>query len=150
MSLQDYDFGVNLSDIQDIDGFSPIPPGEYQVQGEQVSLKNTKTGGGKYLLFELNVIEGPYKNRKIFQNVIVEHSNEDAKRIGLQWLKSWILACNGTGDERLTLSLILRFLNQPCLAFVSIEEGRSGYSDQNKIQRFKKLKQELDDMDMPF
>lgn len=150
MSQHDYDFGVSLSEIGDMEGFAPIPPGDYQVKAEQVGLKNAKSGNGKYLAFEFSVVDGPYKNRRIFQNVIVEHTNEDARHIGLRWLKSWILACNGTGNEQLTLSLVLRHLNHPCIGCISIEEGQSGYSDQNKIQKFKTPNHDIEDAKVPF
>jgi len=138
MYHQDVDFGVSLSEIEDLQDFAPIPPGTYPVRANSVALKNTKMGQGKYLQFEFVITSGAYANRKIFQNVMVEHSNEDAKRIGLQWLKSWITSCGGLGTERLTLSFITRFLLQESLAVLIIEEGKAGYADKNKIQRFKK------------
>lgn len=150
MNNQDYDFGVSLSEVEDNDSFSPIPPGDYEVRAEQVSLKDSKSGNGKYLAFEFVIADGQYRKRKMFQNVIVEHTNEDAKRIGLQLIKSWIVACNGNGTERLTLSLIVRFLNQPCMAAIVIEPGRLGYSDKNKITRFKQENKDQDLNGMPF
>lgn len=146
MNHHDYDFGVSLSEIEDANGFMPIPEGEYIVRATHMSLKETKIGEGKYLKFEFLVQEGPYQNRKIFQNVMVEHINPEAQRIGLQWVKSWIMACTGTGTERLTLSLLYRFLHQPCRAKLTIEKGNQGYSDKNKIQYFKKLIQLNDDV----
>lgn len=150
MSLQDYDFGVSLSEIELDEGFKPLPSGEYQVQATKVLLKDTKSGVGKYLQFEFTLTDGQYTNRKVFQNVIVQHANEDARRIGLGWLKSWIMACNGRGDERLTLSLLYRFLNQPCVAIVTIEEGKSGFDDKNKIVRFKPSCSPQTSHDVPF
>ncbi len=139
MSLQDYDFGVNLSQIDDDDGFKPVQPGEYQIQASKIQLKDTKLGNGKYLLFEFVITEGQYATRKIFQNVIVEHSNEEARKISLQWIKSWLMACNGQGHEQLTLSLLNRFLGQICMATLGIEQGTSGFQDKNKIIRFKNI-----------
>lgn len=147
--MQDYDFGVTLADIEVNDNYSPLPPGDYEVMATKLELKETKNGMGKYLQFEFVVSGNAYQNRKLFQNIIVEHSNEDAKRIGLQLLKSWILACNGTGQERLTLSLLYRFLNQPCTASIVIEEGNAGYADKNKITKFQKI-QTAAASDMPF
>jgi hypothetical protein len=151
MYHQDYDFGVNLSEIQDMDSFEPVPAGEYQVQAIALEVKNAKTSHGRYLQFEFVISQGTYANRKLFQNVIIQHLNQDAQRIGLQWLKSWILACNGLGNERLTLSLVRSYLNVPCIAKVVIEEGKAGYSARNKVQKFKKLSQGLgSEDDLPF
>ncbi|MBS0289295.1 MAG: DUF669 domain-containing protein [Proteobacteria bacterium] len=148
---QDYDFGVTLSEIQDIEPFTPIPPGEYNVQATEVTLKSTKLGDGKYLQFEFVVTSGAFTNRKVFQNVIFQHVNEEARRIGLQWLKSWIMACHGMGTERLTMSLITRYLSQHCLAVIAVEKGKDGYGDKNKIQRFKKaMDKSVSDDDTPF
>lgn len=150
MTYHDYDFGITLSEIPEQDVFSPFPPGEYRVHAKDVELKNTKMGDGKYLQFEFIVEEGSFANRKIFQNVMVEHPNEDAKRIGLQWLKSWMIACNGLGTEQLSLSLIFRFLRQSCVAVIAIETGKAGYPDKNKIQRFKKTLSEISTDAVPF
>lgn len=149
MYYSDYDFGMNLSDIKE-SVYIPLAPGEYKVQAEQVEFKNTKMGNGKYLQFEFSVEDSPLMKRKIFQNVMVEHPNEDAKRIGLEWLKSWILACNGSESERLNLSLIYRHLRQPCIATVDVEVGKMGYQDKNKILRFKKLNNNDNSEGMPF
>lgn len=139
MFYDHYDFGVSLSDIDDMNDFSPVPPGDYVIQANHTAIKNTKVGDGMYLQFEFEITTGAYANRKIFQNVIVSHPNEDAKRIGLQWLKSWIMSCDGIGNERLTLPLVTRFLGKPCAATIIIEEGKAGYGPKNKIQRFKKV-----------
>ncbi|MFO1259077.1 MAG: DUF669 domain-containing protein [Gammaproteobacteria bacterium] len=144
----DYDFGINLSEIEDANGFMSLSEGEYIVRATQISMKDTKNGDGKYLKFEFTVHEGKYQNRKLYQNVIADHINQDAKRIGLQWLKSWLKACKETGAERLTLSLLYRFLHQPCRAKITIEKGSQGYSDKNRIQSFKKLIEP--DNDVPF
>ena len=145
MFYQNYDFGISLSDIEDANDFSPVPPGEYTVQAHEVVLKNTKSGGGKYLQFEFVITDADFLHRKIFQNVIMEHSNEDAKRIGQQFLKSWIMACDGMGDERLTLSVVSQFLRKSCVAVLVVEEGKAGYRSKNKIQRFKKLAKRYSD-----
>ncbi|MBS0289777.1 MAG: DUF669 domain-containing protein [Proteobacteria bacterium] len=150
MFHQDYDFGVSLSEIPDQDLLTPIPPGEYSVVAESVALKNTKVGDGKYLNFEFLIQEGAYANRKIFQNVIVEHQSIEAKRIGCQFLKSWLIACGGSELERLNLSLIYRHLNKLCTAVIAIEEGKAGYSSRNKIQRFKKMSFNNTSDEVPF
>ena len=44
-------------------------------------MKPTKTGNGQYLQLAFEIIEGEYKNRKVWARLNLENANADAVRI---------------------------------------------------------------------
>ena len=56
-------FKVNFSDVE---SFEPLPEGEYGVEVDKIEVRMNKAGDGKYLNWELVVIDGDYENRRLW------------------------------------------------------------------------------------
>ena len=57
--------------------FDPLPAGEYLVIVEDSEYKENKKGSGMLLKLKYKVIEGPMKDRTLWENLSLEHSNHD-------------------------------------------------------------------------
>ena len=71
----------NANEVEPSTGYDPIPVGKYQAVITESEMKPTKTGNGQYLQLEFEIIEGDYKNRKIWARLNLENANTDAVRI---------------------------------------------------------------------
>lgn len=133
---QDFDLGCNLGDV-DESAFEAFPAGKYPLQAVQLELKSTKSANGQMVAAEFEVLEGPFKSRKVFEYLTFQHPNPDTVRIALQKIKQWVKACGYTGNERLTWGLLRSLEGRPFLGQVSVEEDQTGrFPPSNRIRQF--------------
>ena len=71
----------NASEIAPSAGFTPIPAGKYVAVINDSEMKPTKSGGGHYLQFEFEIIEGDYTGRKLWARLNLDNPNPDAVHI---------------------------------------------------------------------
>jgi len=88
------DFELDLTDVKVTD-FEPIPDGSYTVEVVNSESASTKSGG-VMIKVELAITSEHCQGRKVFTNFNVQNSNPKAVEIGLQQLKSMILASGST------------------------------------------------------
>ena len=86
--------GFNANTVEPMDSFDPIPAGEYLCVITASEEKPTKAGNGSYLQLEFEVIDGPYKGRKLWERLNLNNPNETTVKIA-----------------RATLSAICRSIN---------------------------------------
>ena len=133
------DLGQDLSQYDAQDDFAPIPPGEYQVQCVEVTLAHSNAGN-RMVKAQFQVLGGEYDNRRIFENFNIEHGNGKVVEIAMRSIKSWVVACGLTGNERLTMGLLKSLEGIEFLAAVKIEQDKTGqYGPQNRIRAYKPL-----------
>ena len=84
----------NANEVEPSTGFDPIPAGKYQAVITDSEMKPTKSGNGQYLQLEFEVIEGEYKNRKLWARLNLENANPDAVRIARADLSAICRAIN--------------------------------------------------------
>ncbi len=77
MALLNFD----ASQVDPSSGFDTLPPGKYLVEITDSEMKPTKAGNGEMLQLELTVIEGEFKNRKIWDRLCLRHPNADTVKI---------------------------------------------------------------------
>ena len=58
----------NANEVEPSTGYDPIPAGKYQAVITESEMKPTRTGNGQYLQLEFEIIEGEYKNRKVWDS----------------------------------------------------------------------------------
>ncbi|MCL2624372.1 MAG: DUF669 domain-containing protein [Planctomycetaceae bacterium] len=63
--------------------FEAIPSDKYLVEITDSEMKPTKNGSGTLLQLEYTVIEGEYKNRKIWDRLCIKHTNQQTVKIAL-------------------------------------------------------------------
>ena len=63
------------------DNFSVLPAGDYTVMITASDVKDIKSGKGKCISLEMDIIDGKYKGRKIFENLCTIHESEQVQAI---------------------------------------------------------------------
>jgi hypothetical protein len=73
--------------------YDPLPKGEYMAMVTESQMKITKAGTGEYLALTMQIIEGKYADRKIWENLNLHNPNEVAENIARANLKAVSEAC---------------------------------------------------------
>lgn len=81
--LPSFDF-----DAVQTNDFAPLPVGEYTAAIVESEEKQTKAGTGSYLNLTLEVIEGNFKGRKVWERLNLNNPNQTAVNIAQQTLKA--------------------------------------------------------------
>ena len=80
--------GFDAHEVEPNVGFDPIPAGKYLAVITASEMKPTKAGTGEYLELEFEVIEGPYKGRKLWDRLTLKHPNNLTVQIAKGTLSS--------------------------------------------------------------
>lgn len=84
----------NANEVEPSIGFDAIPAGKYQAVITDSEMKDTKSGTGKYLQLEFEIIEGDYKSRKLWARLNLENANSEAVRMARADLSAICRAVN--------------------------------------------------------
>jgi len=121
----------NAAEVSTESQFSPVPNGDYPVIITESEMKPTKTGAGQYLQLVLEVIEGPYKGRKVWERLNIVNSNQTAVEIAQRSLSQ---ICHAVGHLQLQDSVELH--NKPMMAKIVVRQ-QDGYDDTNEVKEYK-------------
>lgn len=122
-----------------VDSFDTLPEGSYLVVGKAGELKTTKSGDGKYIKVEFEVIDGQYKGRKLWMMFNVQNKNDVAVKIGRAQMKKFFLAA-GAKPEHLATLTPESFAGKVATAIVTTEID--SYGEKNIIKDWKTEKGE--------
>ena len=115
---------------EDDRNFDPIPAGTYRLQVIESKVEPTSTGSGELLTLTLEVIEGPFEKRRIWDRLNIVNQNPDAQRIAQRNLADLCLAI---GISQLKDTEQLHF--KPFSGRVTIQPDKSGqYGPQNRVR----------------
>ena len=78
--------------------YETLPPGKYLVEITDSELKPTKAGNGEMLQLEFTVIDGEFKNRKVWDRLCLKHPNRETVKIAEANLSA---ICHSVGVLRL-------------------------------------------------
>ena len=124
-------FGATF-DATGIDPMKPLevlPPGKYPAQIVASEMRLTKDGMGQYLNLELDVLDGPYKGRKLFDRLNLVNSNTQTVEMAQRTLSA---ICHATGRLQVQDSEELHLI--PFMAVVQVQPPKNGYGESNKIR----------------
>lgn len=121
--------GFNADDYTD--EFTPIPSGRYTAMIVKSEMKDTKNGKGQYLKLEIDIVDGQFKGRKIFENLNIVNDNETAVKIAKSTLAN---ICRAVGVLHPKDSSELH--NKPMSVRVVVEPEKDGMPAQNRIKSF--------------
>lgn len=130
-----------MADISGFTGGSAAPdliPDKTWVEAMivQSDVKDTAANdGGKYLKLEFDIVSGPYKNRKLWENLNLVNKNPTCVSIAKNKLAKIKAA---VGQSNATDSVQLHGL--PMMVKVGVKDGQGG-EDQNCVQDFKPREQ---------
>lgn len=137
------DNGFDASKVDPTPKFETLPKGDYPVMIVDSEMKPTKKKDGQYLQLSIEVVDGPYKGRMIFDRLNIVNQNAQAVEIAQRQLSQ---ICHAVGVLAVRDSAELH--NKPMIAHVDVEEGgpkpqnpdgTSGgkYSDKNAVKSYK-------------
>lgn len=120
---------------EDERSFEPMPAGDYVCQVIESEVVQTKSGGDM-LKLTLEVTEGQFANRRVWDNLNIRNNNPQAQQIAHRALADLCSAC-GVGP--ITDSEDLHF--RPFVATLKIEPAREvngqTYDARNGVKRYK-------------
>jgi len=112
--------------------FDLLPPGDYDAVIVKSDVKKTKSGDGRYLHLQLQILNGPCQNRTVFDLLNLWNANPKAVTIARGTLSAICRAVNV-----LTPKDTSELHNKPLRITVGIQKGEGDYNDQNKIKSYK-------------
>lgn len=130
MALIDF----NAEEVEPQSDFSPLPVGNYTVVITQSEMKPTKSGNGQYLQLTLQVVEGEYKNRLIFDRLNISNANEVAQQIAQKALSS---ICRAVGVMHPKDSEELH--DKPFSVKIGIRPASGEYGESNIVKGYSSL-----------
>lgn len=90
MAQLQHEFNVN--DVGERKGFDPIPAGVYSALILENEIKPTKNDG-EMLVYTLEVQEGQYQGRKLYERLNIKNNSSDAQKIAYETLGEMVRAC---------------------------------------------------------
>jgi len=122
-------FAFDASTVEPSQAIQAFPAGWYPVAISDAELALVGNGTGKAIKLTFDVIDGPHKGRKAFENLNVENANPDATRIAQQHLSA---ICHATGQIKLTD--LTQLYGKPFSAKFDLEPARSLDADGNACE----------------
>ncbi len=111
-----------------------LPPGDYQAMIVKSEMKETKAGGTR-LALELVILDGPAKDRRLWDGLNLVNSNQTAVDIANRTLSS---ICHATGQLGAKDSEELH--NIPMMVKVAIKAAQGQYSAGNEVKGYSALR----------
>jgi len=125
--------GFNANDVDPNVGFEPIPAGKYLVLIVDSKTKQTKNGAGEYLQLEFEIVDGPYKGRKVWERLTLKHPNETTVKIAKGNLSA---ICRAVGVMKPNDSVELH--NIPITIVVGLKKREDNGEMTNVVKAFEK------------
>ena len=109
----------------------PIPAGTYLAHCIESDVKPLNSGNGTGLKMTFEVIDGQYKGRRVWENLNIQHTNEDAQRIAQSQLSA---LCHAVNVIKLEDTAALHF--KPVKIKVVVREAQGQYQASNNIKGY--------------
>ncbi len=117
--------GFDTNTVEPQGDFEVIPPDKYPVSIDKAEVVETKKGDGYYLKVCMTVLDGKYRNRKLWDNINIQNPSQVCVEIGLRQLSALGKATGVryVSDEN-------QFLRKTCIAHVKVKD------EQNEIRTY--------------
>lgn len=112
--------------------FDPLPAGDYNAIITESETKLTKDGSGQYLQLKLEVQNGEFAGRTLFDRLNLWNNNRQAQEIAQRALSQ---ICHAVGVLQVNDSQELH--NKPLIATVKVRPARENYEANNEIKGYK-------------
>jgi len=119
--------GFNAENVEPNAPMSPVPQGEYVVIISGDKVKETKAGTGKYLELEMQIVDGEYKGRKLWDRLNMWNPSKQASEIAQRTLSA---ICHAVGV--LTPRDSSELHNKPLIANVHCREYQGNITNEVK------------------
>lgn len=111
--------------------FGLLPKGDYRMVIADSDVKAARSGNGNYLKLEYQVVNGPFANRKLWENLNLWHRDHKTRTIAEGTFSA---ICRAVGVMTPKDSAELH--NREFIASVYIKKGKDGAEDENRIGKF--------------
>ena len=125
--------GFNANDVDPNVAFEPIPAGDYLAVVVATETKPTKNGSGEYLQLEMEVLDGPHKGRKVWDRLMLKHTNSQTVAIARSTLSA---LCRAVGVMQPRDSVELH--NLPVIVKVACKKRGDTGEITNVVKGYKK------------
>ncbi len=71
----------NANEVEPNTPFEPLPAGKYLAAITASEMKPTKSGDGNYLQLEFTILDGEYKDRRVWDRLCIHHPNAQTVKI---------------------------------------------------------------------
>tara|TARA_R110000824_G_scaffold82382_2_gene206468 strand:+ start:7810 stop:8277 length:468 start_codon:yes stop_codon:yes gene_type:complete len=115
--------------------YDSLPPGDYVCIVTESEMKPTKKPGGEYLMLSLEVVEGKYKNRRLWSRLNIVNANSAAVEIAERQLAD---LCRAVGRTEISDSNELH--DVPFTAVVKVRPADGAYDESNDVVAYKSAK----------
>jgi len=102
-----------------------LAPGKYPVEIEAAEISETKAGNGHYIKVTMCILDGPGKNRKVWDYINIDNPSAECVKIGMRQLSA---LCQAVG--LIALRDTDELLGKTCLAHVKVKD------DQNSVRTY--------------
>jgi hypothetical protein len=109
--------------------FEPVPPGQFPAQIVNSEMRLTKDGRGQYLWMEIDILDGPYAGRKLFDRLNLINTNPTTVEIAQRTLSA---ICHAVGKMQVDDSEQLHLI--PLLVDVKVQPPKNGYDASNTLR----------------
>lgn len=103
MYSEDLNINIDLTNVKANNNNNNVertlPDGVYNVVAEAVDVRTTKAETGKYISIKFRIIDGEYKNFRLWHNFNIQNPSEKTVEIGMAQLKSLLLASGQTNGK---------------------------------------------------
>lgn len=117
----------DASKIKPAEPLEPVPGDMYTVVMSDGSVVPTNDGTGKRLKFELTIMDGPFKGRKIWDGLNIENTSAKAQEIAQQQLSAICHAVNV-----INLTDVQQLYGKPFAAKIGLDPRRQDANDPEK------------------
>lgn len=124
-------FAFDATTVEPAAPFEPLPAGDYLVQIIESAMKEPRNGGAEMAAFTLEVIEGPNANRRLWENLSINHVKPDVASNNRRTLSSM---CHATGQLNIEDTSELEFI--PMIARVAVSRDKVTGEWQNRIKSY--------------
>ncbi len=124
-----FDIAFDATGIEPTTGYDVLPAGKYRAQIVESEMRVTRNGMGQFLWLMLDIIEGQYQGRKLFDQLNLVNSNPQTVEIAQRTLSA---ICHATGKLQVNDSVDLHLV--PMTIQVGVKPPKDGYSEKNTIR----------------
>ncbi len=124
-----FDTAFDATGIEPTTGYDVLPAGKYRAQIVESEMRVTRNGMGQFLWLMLDIIEGQYQGRKLFDQLNLVNSNPQTVEIAQRTLSA---ICHATGKLQVNDSVDLHLV--PMTIQVGVKPPKDGYSEKNTIR----------------
>ena len=127
--MAQFDTAFDASSVDPATAYEVLPAGRYQVQIVESDLRVTKDGTGQYLWLMMDILEGEYQGRKVFDQLNLVNRSAQTVEIAQRTLSA---ICHATGKMQVSDSEELHLIAMTIT--VTVEPPKNGFGERNRIR----------------